>query len=50
MAVSYPTAKADIVYLIKTGILEPLNNPTKPKVFYAPKIFSIAYSDLDEES
>jgi cell filamentation protein, protein adenylyltransferase len=50
MSVSYPTAKADIVYLIKIGILARLNNPTKPMVFYAPRIFSIAYSDLDEES
>ncbi len=49
MDVSYPTAKGDVEYLVNAGILAPLDVQSRPKVFYAPGIFSIAYKDLDEE-
>ncbi len=48
MNVSYPTAKGDVDYLVNVGILAPLDVKSRPKVFFAPGIFSIAYKDLDE--
>lgn len=49
MDVSYPTAKGDVEHLVNSGILAPLDVQSRPKVFYAPAIFSIAYKDLDGE-
>ncbi len=43
--VSWPTAKSDIDALVSTGILEVLPEERKPKVYYAPRIFKIAYED-----
>ncbi len=46
--VTYPTAKADIQRLVNAGILEELPN-VNPRTFFAPKVFDIAYSELDDE-
>lgn len=43
-SVTYPTAKADVVALVKFGILQEVSDAT-PKVYFAPEIFAIAYSD-----
>jgi len=42
--VTYPTAKADINRLVDLGILVKLPN-TRPKTYYAHKIFHIVYSE-----
>jgi len=46
MGVSYPTARADIDRLVKAGILTPLSEG-RPRAFYAPSIFDIAYAEID---
>jgi Fic family protein len=43
--VSYPTAQSDIDRLVTAGILQPLGE-IRPKSYYSPEIFTIAYSDL----
>jgi Fic family protein len=42
--VTYPTAKSDIQALIDLGILRELPE-MRPKAFYSPEIFSIAYGE-----
>jgi hypothetical protein len=42
--VHYPTAKSDIEYLIKKGVLAVLPD-AKIKKFLSPEIFAIAYVD-----
>ena len=42
--VSYPTAKTDIDYLLKVGILAELRN-RHPRTYYSPEILKIAYED-----
>lgn len=44
--VTYPTAKADVEYLEKVGILRELND-TSPRSHYAPEIFHIAFHSPD---
>jgi Fic family protein len=43
-SITYPTAKTDVYGLVQKGILQELEN-VRPKTFFAPGIFSIAYSD-----
>ena len=45
--VHYPTAKADVDYLIAKSILAPLTDP-KIKTFFAPEIFKVAYAEDKE--
>lgn len=45
--VSRPTAQSDIDGLVKTGIIKFLDG-RKPRHYYAPMIFTVAYSDEDE--
>lgn len=42
LEVTYPTAAADADRLVKAGILQVLPN-VRPKTFYAPDIYSVAY-------
>lgn len=44
LGVSYPTAQADIDRLVKLNILAPLPE-LRPKCFYAPEIYHIAYAE-----
>lgn len=44
LAISYPTAKADVDKLVTAGILVELKN-VYPKAFYAREIFGAAYSE-----
>jgi Fic family protein len=46
LAVTYPTAKADVDRLIECGILAELSG-LPARTVYAPEIFRIAYSDLE---
>jgi Fic family protein len=46
LKVTYPTAQADILRLVKAGVLEPIEN-MRPKTYYAPKICAIAYADTE---
>jgi Fic family protein len=46
LAVTYPTAKADVERLVQAGILSELENVT-PKTFYAPEVFNVAYEEMD---
>jgi len=49
--VSYPTAKSDIDILLRSKILSKSNLTQRPKIFFAPDIMKIAYSDImDDES
>lgn len=51
MDVEYATARTDVERLVEAGILAEMKN-TRPKAFYAPEIFGVAYGDLqllDEE-
>lgn len=43
--ISWPTAKSDIDTLIRNQILEPLPGSRKPKVYFAPSIYQIAYGE-----
>jgi Fic family protein len=43
--VSYPTAKADVDFLVKNGVLSPLENLPK-KTYVAHEIFKIAYENV----
>ncbi len=43
--ITYPTAKSDIKVLIQLKILEKSTMRQKSKVFFAPEIMNIAYSD-----
>lgn len=45
---TYPTAKADIDFLIKVGILEQIEVDRRPKIYLAPKIIDLAYGESDE--
>jgi len=42
--ITYPTAKSDVLHLIELGILVELPD-FRPKKFYAPEVFEIAYSE-----
>lgn len=44
--VSYPTAQSDVNRLVKAKILAPLED-LRPKCYYAPEIFAIAYAEQD---
>jgi len=46
LGVSDPTARADVQKLVDVGILEELPG-MRPKVYYAPKLFRIAYDTFD---
>lgn len=46
--VTYPTAKSDVDRLIETGILRVIDRTSRPKAYYAPQIFRVAYEDLDQ--
>lgn len=43
---TYPTAKSDIEKLVKLQILKELPNE-RPKIFYCPKILSVAYREQE---
>lgn len=45
LGISYPTARADVDAMINAGILTESSSGKNPRVFYAPEIFSVAYSD-----
>ena len=45
LAVTYPTAKADVERLVQAGILSELDDMT-PKTYYAPEVFSVAYEEM----
>ncbi|MBD3309310.1 DeoR family transcriptional regulator [candidate division KSB3 bacterium] len=45
--ISYPTARKDIDHLVKANILVKAEIQQRPKVFLAPEIIQMAYSDLD---
>ncbi len=45
--VTYPTARADVDRLLRTGILAELEFHTKPKFFYSPEILRIAHEEGD---
>jgi cell filamentation protein, protein adenylyltransferase len=44
-SISYPTAQSDVDRLVNVGILKPLPD-VRPKAYYSPQIFSIAYKEL----
>jgi hypothetical protein len=44
--VSYPTAQDDAERLAKTGILVQLEN-VRPKAYFSPEIFAIAYEPAE---
>ena len=44
LSVSYPTAKADIASLVEKGVLQEILE-TRPKAYFSPDIFAIAYSE-----
>jgi Fic family protein len=46
LKVTYPTAKADVERLVQAGVLETLENVT-PKTFYAPRVFNVAYDEME---
>lgn len=46
--VTYPTAKSDIEKLVSAGILRELSE-FKPRTFFAPEIFEIAYEPIENE-
>jgi Fic family protein len=46
LGVSYPTAQTDIDRLVTAKILSPLAE-MRPKCYYAPEIFAIAYAEQD---
>jgi Fic family protein len=46
--ITYPTAKADIERLVEAGILKELSI-TRPKTYYAPDIFNVAYEKLNDD-
>lgn len=46
LGVSDPTARSDAERLVDAGILKELPN-ARPKVYYAPEVFSVAYDNLD---
>jgi Fic family protein len=46
--ITYPTAKADIERLVEAGILKELSI-TRPKTYYAPDVYNVAYEKLNEE-
>jgi len=43
-SVSYPTAKADITSLVEKGVLQEIPG-TRPKAYFSPAIFAIAYNN-----
>lgn len=45
--VSYPTARKDIMAFQDLKILSEIPDSTRPKIFMAPEIFNIAYSDVE---
>ena len=47
-SVHYATAKADVNYLVRKGILAPLDG-FKVKTFLAPEIFNAVYGDFQDE-
>ncbi len=49
LEVTYPTAKADIEKLVSAGILKELSQ-LKPRTFFAPEIFEIAYEPIENDS
>ncbi len=44
-SVTYPTAKKDVVRLVKLGILAEGEPHKLPRHFYSPQIFDIAYGE-----
>lgn len=44
--VTYPTARSDVDSLVKLSVLEKLDLPKRPAVYYAPEIFRIAYGEI----
>ncbi len=48
MAVSYPTAKADVERLVSLGVLRELDE-AKVKTFYSPEILHVAFDDIPAE-
>ena len=48
LTITYPTAKNDIDILLKLKIIDDSNIEQRPKIFFAPEIMRIAYSDSIE--
>jgi Fic family protein len=46
LGVSYPTANADVQRLVQAGIVEVLPD-IRPKTYYAPKVFAVAYEEAE---
>lgn len=46
LGITYPTAKQDVQRLVDAGILKELQN-IKPRTYFAPEVFSVAYEKLD---
>lgn len=44
-SVSYPTANTDVASLVKKGVLRAIPD-TRPKAYFSPAIFAIAYDNL----
>lgn len=47
-SITYPTAKADIDFLISIGILSEMETNRRPKAYVAMEVLKIAYSEPDE--
>jgi Fic family protein len=47
LEISYPTAQTDVDRLVQSEILKPLGD-TRPKAYYSPEIFDIAYAEIQE--
>lgn len=48
LSCTYPTARSDITRLLAAGILSEVPN-IRPKTYFAPAIFEIAYERLTEQ-
>ncbi len=46
LAVTYPTAKADVQRLVDASILKELPNIT-PRTYYATEVFNVAYDEME---
>jgi len=49
LSCTYPTAQADVDRLVSAGILKALPN-VRPKTYYSPEVFSVAYEKLTRQS
>ena len=47
-SITYPTAEADIDFLVKIGILTEFDTDRRPKASIAPDVLDIAYSEMEE--